>query len=494
VTLVLFFLGVIGSFAIATSVARTNYRDTTLRQSEAKDQITTDLQLALQRQQDLVVNVKAFLLTNPNTTQAEFSRWIAASDIYARYPGIEGLAEVEYVPAADLPAFVARYDTGALGSGGSLSVTPSGARSYYCLISVTSSRPGEVATPAGLDFCTTVLGPALIDAADSGKGAVVPGKFTSATSLLIGTPIYAGGAVPTTVALRRSQLIGWVGTQIVPSVFLKDALLGHQGVKLVFRYSDGTSTATFSTGASSRGATSSVYELQNGWIVTVLSASPSEGILRDTGAILVLTVGIILSLLGSALVYILASGRDRARAMVKTKTEELARQALHDPLTGLPNRRLVTDRLRQMLAHSHREGTDMAVLFLDLDDFKEVNDTKGHLVGDLLLKAIADRLTAAIREGDTVGRFGGDEFVILLDGPAVSDGSSVVDRILDAFSEPFDLGPEMESVTMTASIGITTNPQLSIDELLEDADKALYRAKAEGRNRAVSSHGSGTYD
>jgi diguanylate cyclase (GGDEF)-like protein len=167
--------------------------------------------------------------------------------------------------------------------------------------------------------------------------------------------------------------------------------------------------------------------------------------------------------------------------------DQVRRQALHDALTGLPNRALIFDRAEQMLARAHRDKRATAVFFIDLDNFKSVNDTLGHGAGDQLLRAVANRLSATIRADDTVGRLGGDEFVVLAEGTSLDAGPELVAaRLLDVLSEPFELaGLGAMPLTMSASIGIATGERSSPDDLLRDADIALYRAKAAGKARAV---------
>jgi len=166
-----------------------------------------------------------------------------------------------------------------------------------------------------------------------------------------------------------------------------------------------------------------------------------------------------------------------------TLLDQVRRQALHDGLTGLPNRALILDRAAQMLARAHRDKRPVAAFFLDLDNFKSVNDTLGHGAGDQLLKAVANRLSAAIRANDTVGRLGGDEFVVLAEGTSLDGGPELVAaRLLDVLAEPFELaGFEGIPLTTSASIGIATGQRTSADDLLRDADIALYRAKAAGK-------------
>jgi diguanylate cyclase (GGDEF)-like protein/PAS domain S-box-containing protein len=167
----------------------------------------------------------------------------------------------------------------------------------------------------------------------------------------------------------------------------------------------------------------------------------------------------------------------------KTAEEQVAYQAYHDALTGLPNRMLFRDRLNQALAHTQRHSLGLAVLFLDLDHFKLINDTLGHSVGDWLLKEVAQRLKQAIREGDTVARLGGDEFTILLPEFSRSeDAAHVAQKILDIISAP--LRWDNHDVYITTSIGISISPSDGSDSetLIKCADNAMYRAKELGRN------------
>ncbi len=165
----------------------------------------------------------------------------------------------------------------------------------------------------------------------------------------------------------------------------------------------------------------------------------------------------------------------------------LAHRALHDPLTGLANRQLILDRAEQMLVRSRRTLEPVAAYFIDLDNFKDANDSLGHEAGDNLLQAVAGRFAAILRASDTVGRLGGDEFVILAEGASLAAGPQMVaERIREILAEPFEVvGYEGLPITVTASIGIATGDRPSAQELLRDADIALYRAKAGGRGMSV---------
>lgn len=178
--------------------------------------------------------------------------------------------------------------------------------------------------------------------------------------------------------------------------------------------------------------------------------------------------------------------RKRAEMMLREREERLAHFALHDALTGLPNRSLLSDRLSQALQHYRRTRELFAVLFLDLDNFKFVNDSLGHLPGDQLLIHVGRRLSSIVRAEDTVARLGGDEFVILLERFNNEDfATTIATRILDAMSEPFTLGPH--PIYLTASIGVVVaapefqNPV----EIIRDADIAMYKAKMNGKSHFV---------
>jgi diguanylate cyclase (GGDEF)-like protein len=176
--------------------------------------------------------------------------------------------------------------------------------------------------------------------------------------------------------------------------------------------------------------------------------------------------------------------RERTDEELARREEELAFLATHDPLTGLPNRTLILDRAEQMLARAARKQAPVAALFVDLDNFKNINDTLGHSVGDELLQGVAARLDAAVRGADALGRLGGDEFVVIVEEVSVTTGPELVaERLLEALKQPFKLGPnEDTTVGVSASIGIAVSENIAAADLLRDADIAMYRAKWDGRN------------
>jgi diguanylate cyclase (GGDEF)-like protein len=157
--------------------------------------------------------------------------------------------------------------------------------------------------------------------------------------------------------------------------------------------------------------------------------------------------------------------------------------ALNDPLTGLANRRLLDDRMSMALVHARRNKSAMAVVYLDLDGFKQINDTLGHGAGDILLKMVAERLVATVREEDTVARVGGDEFILALwhvDG--VDYAASVAARAIEAVSHPYDIDGATVTITTSAGVSIYPDHGENTEMLMKSADAALYEAKRAGRN------------
>ena len=228
------------------------------------------------------------------------------------------------------------------------------------------------------------------------------------------------------------------------------------------------------------------------------SPVPARGLLRtaiDDSFALAAQVGLAVLVAGLAtshawmlallLLPLAAVGRtlERQRRLRQRAEAELAHRAFHDVLTGLPNRDLFADRLAAALARPRGEGQTIAVLFLDLDRFKLVNDTLGHPAGDQFLVAVGDRLRDCVRPGDTVARLGGDEFTVLLDGVRdQAEATAIAHRIGAALADPVELGGHEAVATASIGIALPTPAHRSAAELLHDADAALYRAKEAGRN------------
>jgi diguanylate cyclase (GGDEF)-like protein len=453
----------------------------------------SSLKLALQHEEDLVISAGGFIAGNPRSSNRQFGAWVESVRALQRYPEVLLLGVTRIVPASKLAVFAAaavRDPVGPLAADGTFKVVPPGHRPFYCLNVGVKARRGISPFPAGVDFCGPgTLGASSLAARDSGLSAYVPVKVGVKTLLGVAAPVYRGGLIPSTVAARRASLVGFVGMTADPGVVLNHALADHPHTALTLRYGIGSSNVAFHAGRAPREARLTVIDLHNGWTVRVSAALPATGVFANGNARTLLLAGIALSLLLALLVYLLGTDRARALRMVGLKTGELQHQALHDGLTGLPNRVLVLDRVEQLLARNRRSETTGAVLFVDLDEFKNVNDTLGHEAGDRLLIAVTERFKNTLREADTIGRMGGDEFVVLIDGATLDVAPELVaERLLAVMRQPFELDDTSMPLIVNTSIGIAMGDRSSAGELLRDADVALYQAKAKGKNRYETFH------
>jgi diguanylate cyclase (GGDEF)-like protein len=446
--------------------------------------IASTLEAGIQQENSLLISAEAFVVENPDASNAEFLNWIATMQVAKRFQQVSGFGFFALVRPAQLPQFIARLSADPpvpLGAGQTYQVTPAGSRPYYCLGQFEYGGPS---VPLDYDVCAS-YGSARLAKVLAGS-TYVPYKLAKKDYLAIETPVYAGGVAPATAHARTADAIGLVGLTILPSFVLQKGLEGHPGTAVAFHYGSGSSKVTFTAGTAPVGARSTSVNLHNGWHVQTFAAVDGSGVLGNANALVLLLGGLLLSVLLGAFIYVLGTGRARAMSLVRERTQELHHLALHDSLTGLPNRALILDRIDQMLARSRREHTPVAVLFLDLDNFKDINDSLGHAAVDQLLAAVAARLVSAIRQEDTVGRLGGDEFVVLAEGASLAAGAEVVaERILDVLAAPFEIGGSETPVIMTACIGIAEGRRATPDELLRDADVALKHAKVAGQNQVV---------
>jgi diguanylate cyclase (GGDEF)-like protein len=219
------------------------------------------------------------------------------------------------------------------------------------------------------------------------------------------------------------------------------------------------------------------------WTLTVATQHEFETRFGRNIALIIAVTGIGLSLSMALLAWFMINGRDRALRLAAEMTEELRQMAQHDALTGLPNRALFSDRVQNALAYARRHGTRFAIIFLDLDKFKPINDNYGHSVGDQLLQQAAKRLQESIRASDTVGRIGGDEFVLLVGELAEPEVAlALAEKIRQALRHPYRI--DDHELTISCSLGVAIYPDHGTNELelTKGADEAMYRAKETGRD------------
>jgi diguanylate cyclase (GGDEF)-like protein len=481
--LVLLILGTLGSdlgaHGVANSISQRNERAFLASSSE----IASTLKAAIQHEQDLIGSTESFLTGNPDATQQQFTAWSKDLHVLRNYPDLTGLGVIDYVTAAQLPAYERRVS---LATGKSFTVTPAGKRPYYCLAPLGLSRPGAQGLANGTDFCDGPVSSYITSPRSSGKSLVLPYRFLGQETIALETPIYRGGAVPTTVAARERAFVEVIGLNLVPNVILKNALTGHPGTAVALSFDSLAPTLTFQSGTTPKNARTTTVDLHDGWSVETFGVQGPHGLLGNGSASLIFFGGIALSALLGVVIFLLGTGRARSMMLVGERTEQLQYQALHDSLTGLPNRALIVDRIEQLLERNREQGTLGAALFVDLDDFKNVNDSLGHEAGDDLLVSVAERMKSTLRGADTIGRMGGDEFVILIDGGKDEIGPDLVARrLLDIMRQPFDIKGALAPLTVNTSIGIAIGDRRNGGELLRDADVALYQAKAAGKNQFV---------
>jgi diguanylate cyclase (GGDEF)-like protein len=407
---------------------------------------------------------------------------------------------IQVVPAAGLPAFRRQAEADPEFRtlvGSKFTVIPAGKRPFYCLTraivgsaAVTSLYPGllDYCAPAAPGAPPSPYSSLVRTATDTGTFIVTPLTTAGSSSLVaIGAAVYRRGASIATVAARRAALAGLIGTTFDSAELIR-SVVGTRSLTIALYHRDagGPALLVGRAGANPKGRSPGYGKrssLGEGWYVDVTGTARAAAS-ADSQGLIGLGFGLIVTALVFLLYRVLSHSRQQAWGLVGQKTDELEYRALHDPLTGLPNRSLVLDRAEQILARARRLDVPVTALFMDVDGFKQVNDRFGHQAGDEVLRKVGARLQAVLRDSDTVGRLGGDEFVMLVDTVGLDAGPELVaERILDVLRQPIELPPPSQAtVSVTASIGIATGRPASAESLLQDADLALYKAKAVGKD------------
>jgi diguanylate cyclase (GGDEF)-like protein len=430
-----------------------------------------------------------------NVTRRDFRTYVDRLRLNENYPGIEGVGFSLLISPEQKEKHIASIRAEGFPD---YTIRPEGVREVYSSIVYIEPFSGRNLRAFGYDmFSHPVRRAAMVQARDSGQAAL-SGKVTlvqeaannAQTGFLIYLPFYQRDAPVDTVEQRRTHFVGWVYAPFRINDFMSGLIEENAG-NLSLKIYDGKEIADQALmyqddqNASDDLSDSSMVRFQrlelagHHWTVVASARSNFEERLDNDKAGLVLRGGIGASVLLTLLAWLLVD--ERARAV--SAARRALRLALYDMLTDLPNRKLFTDRLLHSLARAKRDKTQLAVMFIDLDKFKPVNDKFGHTVGDLLLKEVARRLQDCVRKSDTVARLGGDEFVVLI--PTVQDkhGDTVVaEKILTTLAAPFYI--DGHTLHISSSIGIAVYPEDGDDEkaLLKNADAAMYHAKKSGRN------------
>jgi len=495
--------GTLGALLGARALARADAEHARSAFKLASAQTAASLKQTLVHEEDLVIAASAFVRNAHETSPEAFDAWTESVSAMQRYPELQNIGLVKLVPAARLASFRTRLRAAPVRPFGprshaptsSVRVVPAGRRPYYCLAVAGVARSIATYIPAGADYCA--LAPQLAIDGASGLTSYAPFLMDGKTSLGVETPVYRGRHLPSTPAGRRRAFLGWLGELLTPKIVLAAALQGHRSLAVTLRYDSRFSHVAFHAGRAPAGAQVASTELQvgraalgsarEGWTVQTYGPHASESLLGNWDSLGLAIGGAALSVTLSLLLLLLSTGRVRALRELSQKNRALSHQALHDTLTGLPNRSLVLDRAERLLARAARQPEVLGgALFIDVDDFKRVNDDLGHAAGDQLLRTVADRLLETVRGGDTVGRIGGDEFVVLSELALGGPGLEVLaERLIEVLREPVRLEDCARTISVTVSIGVAGGSYASADELLRDADLALYAAKAAGKDRHV---------
>lgn len=453
-----------------------------------------------------------FFAGSNSVTGTEWERFVSFLKPKKNYPGMEGMGVIRYIPDGQKRAFenAAKHENSQSPAGNTdelirlsevdYTIRPPGGREAYypveyfwpLLDHINLLGLDHGAYPAGLK--------ALQKARDTGQ-TTMSTKLPYAQGndynppILFMFPVYRNGWPIATLDERQKAIWGFVyarlnvnelfqsaiGFSVTEEIYLEvfDGEDSDQEIpsldKTRLIYDADPSEIPHAQDASYKprhSATQKVVIDGTSWVFYASSRPGGTVEQRDNMPWFILLAGGLLSMSASVVVFL----RNRRNQLIH-------QHAYYDHLTCLPNRRLLQDRFQQALANAQRYGTGMALLFLDLDKFKPINDNLGHEIGDQVLKAVATRLASCLREGDTLARVGGDEFVVLLLNIAgEEDASSVAQKIIDITSVPIPI--KERDLQVGCSIGISIFPKdgAGYDALLKNADAAMYRAKENVRN------------
>ncbi len=455
----------------------------------------------LQGYEQMLRGVQALFSTTDLGNRVALHDFVEGLRLDANFSGVQVIGVVEWVPEHDLSTHTANFKNNGFPD---YMIKPEGQRDVYAPIVQREPFVGRNRAAPGTDvWSNPVRRMALEKARDSGKVAIT-GKVTlfvdadheATPGFIMYLPIYARGKPTDQIEQRRANLIGWVYAAFHMNDFMA-SLYGNRSPGLTLAIYDDVETHegarlySAESGANAVQTTAKPAFSANEYMVVAghtwtLSLSTQPAFEEQYGAgsgTVIVVAGSLLSLLLALLAWLLVNGREQALRLARGMTEDLRHMAQHDPLTKLPNRALFDDRLKHELALAKRQHGRFAMVFLDLDYFKLINDTHGHEVGDHVLCEAALRLSHCVRAADTVGRIGGDEFVVLMAALSADDSVlALAEKLKESMRPPIAIkGLEL---TITCSIGVAVFPEDGSDAitLTKAADLAMYSAKQAGRN------------
>ena len=431
---------------------------------------------------------------NGEVSRGQFHRFVDTLSLATLYPGVQGVGFAQAIRPQDR----ARHVKSVRAQGfPDYDIRPGGERDFYTSIVYLEPFAGANLRAFGYDmYSEPVRRAAMKQARDTARPAA-SGKVVLVQEsgqdprygFLMYLPVYRLNSLHETIAERRANLLGWVYAPFRMEDFMHGLAQPQAGDLDIEIYDDGTigkEALMFDSqkGFDAKKARSQltivekVEAAERIWTVRTFALDSFERH-ADTGRPrLILQAGIAISLLLTLLTWLFLD--DRARAL--QAAQQAMQLALYDPLTGLPNRKLLDERLNQALLKAKRSQGHVALLFIDLDKFKPVNDNFGHACGDLLLKEVARRLQSCMRESDTASRLGGDEFVALLVDIEGRHGVMVAAlKALECLNAPYEIAGRIFDIS--ASIGAALYPEHGTNSksLMRSADLAMYAAKNAGR-------------
>ena len=452
----------------------------------------------IQGYEQLLRGVQALFATTGWRNRDAMHDYVSALQLDANFAGIQAIGVVDWVPDTQLPAHLSAMRAAGFAD---YTIEPGGPRAAYAPIMQREPYIGRNKIAPGSDIWPSPVRRAAMEKArDSGLPAIsgkvrliVDGDGPAPPGFIMYLPVYATGMPRDTVPQRRAHLIGWVYASFHMNEFMA-SLYGGQSPGLSVAVYDGTDTqepsllyhsdTTGATAPQALEANEYMVVAGHNWTLSLRTQPAFNDRYGRNAALEIALAGTVLSLLLALLAWLLIHGRATALGLAAEMTQEIRLMAQHDLLTGLPNRALFADRLGQELARAKRQGGRFAMLFVDLDKFKAINDTFGHAGGDQALKWVAQQLVGSVRASDTVGRIGGDEFVVLLAQLSESDAIlDLAEKVRTTLKQVITVnGRELQ---VSCSIGVAVYPQdgVDVDTLMKQADDAMYRAKAAGRDR-----------
>lgn len=511
-------LGLLASALAGWLVKRAIEDDAARQFAAACDAITIKIEERLVAYAVLLQGGQGLFAASESVERDEWRDYVETVKSDQIVPGHEGIGFTRLIKPEDLAAHQAAVRREGFPG---YTVHPPGPRDIYSSIVYLEPFAGRNLLAFGYDmFSEPVRREAMAQARDTGEPAL-SGKVTlvqeggaerTQAGTLMYVPVYRNGAPLGTVEERRAALVGWVYSpyrmeDLMRGTIPEWSVRGRSFVDLHIYDGDTADEANSlfdsQPDGSQHGRRTLLHEERTvdfhgqRWLL-VFNGSQTADQINYAPAWLTAAGGVLIS----ALLFGLLLGLFRT-ADARRTAEELAAQirgmAFHDSLTGLPNRRLLADHLTMAIAAGHRQNSLGAVLLLDLDNFKPLNDEHGHAVGDLLLDEVAQRLQNCVRETDTVARLGGDEFVVVL--PALADNPDqalrlaleVAEKIRGQLERPFrlpvtpDAAPIEHRCPCSIGLSLFSGDETNQSTIIKRADNAMYQAKKEGRNRIASS-------